>query len=425
MSSVRSYQTSAENTAGGSPGVRWRMFAPAIVVIWIVGMIDKTGVGIIATDKGFLSAMHLAGKPATIGLLTTITLVFYGASMPVWGMLVDRFGPRRCALFGLVFWAVSTLIAGFANNVPTLLAARALLGVSEGFLWPLSNALTARWFPLAERARAKSLWIGGINLGFALSGFVITGAIDASSWRGAFFALTAMAVVLCLPAAWFFLRDDPAAQPKVSKAELDLIRHDSIETTVGEHGTVALSSWTFAVVVVAWIANNMGVFGLASWFPTYLKTEQHVSGASASAFIALAFVLCIAVGPVVGLGMDRTRRKAIFLFAGFALAAVFLLLSRVVGSVGFQLAAVIVAIVGIEGFTTLAGQGVLHSMMPTRRMGRASGLMTGIGNFVGAFGSTIMGALIGVGGFTAAFTFLTGVFVVGGGCALVLHRLKY
>jgi hypothetical protein len=58
-------------------------------------------------------------------------------------------------------------------------------------------------------------------------------------------------------------------------------------------------------------------------------------------------------------------------------------------------------------------------------MGRANGVMSGVGNFVGAFGSLIMGALIGVGGFPAAFTFLIVVFVIGAGLNLVLHCLKY
>jgi MFS family permease len=426
MSTQEAPRTSAAGRAAQGPAMRWRMFAPAIVVIWIVGMIDKTGVGIIAADKGFLSAMDLTGKPATIGFLTTITLIFYGLSMPLWGMLIDRFGPRRCALFGLVFWAISTLLAGLADNVPVLLTARALLGVSEGFLWPLSNALTARWFPLHERARAKSLWIGAINLGFALSGFVITGAIGASSWRGAFFLLTALAVVLCIPAAFFFLKDDPATQSRVSTAELELIRGDSVAEEDDAAGrNTELRSWPYWVVVLGWIANNIGVFGLASWFPTYLKSEHHISGNVASLYIALAFVLCIVVAPFVGLGMDRTKRKAIFSLAGFALAAVCLLITMSVSSPGWQLGMVIVAIVGIEGFTTLAGQGVLHSMAPAHRMGRANGVMSGTGNFVGAFGSTIMGALIGAGGFPAAFTFLVVVFVIGGGCAVVLHRLKY
>lgn len=420
-------ETSDETTVGRQArtrAMRWWLFAPALVIIWIVGMIDKTGIGIIAANKGFLADMHLSGQPAEIGLLTTITLVFYGASMPVWGSLIDRFGPRRCVLVGLVFWGISTLIAGFAGNYTILIIARALLGISQGFLWPVSNVLTARWFPLAERGRAKSVWLGGINLGFAISGFVISGAIGFAAWQGAFFLLTGLAIVICVPAAWFLLHDDPAREPRVSAAERALIAAGSVDTTPGTDDVNELRTWPYWVMVAAWVVNNMGVFGLASWFPTYLKSEN-VSGTTASDLIALAFALCIVVAPLVGLGMDRLGRKAIWSVAGFALAAIILLIAKAIPSPGFQLAAVIIAIVGIEGFTTLAGQGVLHSMAPARRMGRANGVMSGVGNFVGAFGSLIMGALISGGGFTAAFTFLIVIFFIGAGLSMVLHRLKY
>jgi hypothetical protein len=89
------------------------------------------------------------------------------------------------------------------------------------------------------------------------------------------------------------------------------------------------------------------------------------------------------------------------------------------------LTGVIGAIVGIEGFTTIAGQGVLHSIAPTERMGRAIGVMVGTGNFIAAFSATIMGVLIGVGGFGTAFGFLMGIFAIGALAAFLLHRAKY
>jgi MFS family permease len=423
---VSTQETFEETAASGQVrrrAMRWWLFAPAIVVIWILGMIDKTGVGIIAANKTFLTDMTLAGEPAEIGLLTTITLLFYGASMPAWGWFIDKSGARRCATLGLVFWGVSTLICGFAPNYLVLLGGRALLGISEGFLWPLSNVLTARWFPVSERGRAQSVWLGAINLGFALSGFIINGAIGAWGWRGAFFLLSGLALVICVPAAWFLLRDDPSSSKRMSAAERSHIEADNLAQDAAKT-TNELRTWPYWIMVVAWIANNMGVFGLASWFPTYLKAHG-VSSTTASDFIALAFVLCIVVAPFVGLGMDKLNRRAIWSVAGFILAAVFLVLAGVVPSNGFKLAAVIVAIVGIEGFTTLAGQSVLHRMAPTRRIGRANGIMSGVGNFVGSFGSLIMGWLIGLGGFTAAFTFLVVVFVIGAGLNFALHRLKY
>jgi MFS family permease len=403
-----------------APALRWRTFAPALVIMWIVGMVDKVGVGVIATNHTFLADMKLAGKPAEIGLLTTVMLVFYGIALPVWGILTDRFGPRACAIAGLVLWAVSTLIAAFATGLAVLLFSRALLGAAEGFLWPVSNALTARWFPLSERGRAKSVWINGINLGFAISGFLVIGVIGLSGWRGVFLLLSALALVVCVPAAVFGIRDDPAAHPRISPAELAVIRSGRLRAAQRE-----IRSGAYWIAVAAWVANNIGVFGLASWFPTYLEKNEHISAGRTGLFIALAFILCIAAEPLVGLASDRMHRKAIWLFAGFGLAILFLALTRLSSSVGWQLAGVIGAIVGIEGFTTIAGQGVLHSMAPTERMGRANGLMSGVGNFIGAFGATIMGALIGAGGFNAAFTFLIAVFAAGCLASLYLHHGKY
>jgi MFS family permease len=406
------------------PAQRWRRFAPAIIAMWIVGMIDKVGVGVIATNNSFLASKHLAGKPTEIGLLTTVMLIFYGVFMPVWGTLTDRYGARKCSIAGLILWGLSTLLAASANGLVVLLISRAILGAAEGFLWPVSNALTARWFPLSERGRAKSIWINGINAGLAISGFLVIGVIGISGWRGVFIVLSALALLVCVPAAIFFVRDDPAQHPRVTSAELTLIKGDRLDagkSTLSRE----LRTGAYWLAVVAWTANNFGVFGLATWFPTYLEKNEGLSAGDTSLFIALAFVLCLVAEPLVGWASDRMHRKAIWLFTGFALAVVFLAITRASSAVTVQLVGVIGAIVGIEGFTTIAGQGVLHSIAPNERIGRAVGVMSGTGNFIAAFGATIMGALIGLGGFSAAFTFLMAVFAVGCLAAILLHRSRY
>lgn len=409
---------------GRAPAQRWRRFAPALVIMWIVGMVDKVGVGVIATNDSFLKSMHLAGQPAEIGLMTTVMLVFYGVFMPVWGTLADRYGARRCAVAGLALWGLSTLLAASANGVVVLLISRAILGAAEGFLWPVSNALTARWFPLSERGRAKSIWINGINIGLAISGFLVIGVIGLAGWRGVFVVLTALAWLVCVPAVLLFVRDDPAQHPRVTSAELAVIKGDTIDPG---QSTLAreLRTGAYWLAVIAWTANNFGVFGLATWFPTYLEKNEGISAGDTSIFIALAFVLCLIASPLVGWASDRMRRKAVWLLSGFAIAVVFLLITRTSSAVAIQLTGVIGAIVGIEGFTTISGQGVLHSIAPNERMGRAIGIMSGTGNVIAAFSATIMGALIAVGGFNAAFTFLMAVFAVGCLAAGLLHRAKY
>ncbi|MCL6593165.1 MAG: hypothetical protein K6T31_04245, partial [Alicyclobacillus sp.] len=66
------------SVAAQRSSVRWRAVAPTLLCIWILGMIDKIGVAVIATNPRFLQEMHLVGQNALIGSLTTALLFSYG-----------------------------------------------------------------------------------------------------------------------------------------------------------------------------------------------------------------------------------------------------------------------------------------------------------------------------------------------------------
>jgi hypothetical protein len=58
--------------------VRWKSVTTTLLALWIVGMIDKIGVAVIATNKTFLTDMHLVGQIAKIGSLVSAMLFSYG-----------------------------------------------------------------------------------------------------------------------------------------------------------------------------------------------------------------------------------------------------------------------------------------------------------------------------------------------------------
>ncbi|MEK6978468.1 MAG: MFS transporter, partial [Candidatus Hydrothermarchaeota archaeon] len=57
-----------------------------------------------------------------------------------------------------------------------------VLGVAEGNMWPVSNALTNRWFPAREHSRAQSFWLTGATSGTAIAIPVVTALMLASGW---------------------------------------------------------------------------------------------------------------------------------------------------------------------------------------------------------------------------------------------------
>ena len=76
---------------------RWLLVAPALLLLWIIGQIDKTHISLIIADHAFLTELSLEGHHPELGGLMSAFFVGYGIAIFGWGFLVDRFGPRRCA----------------------------------------------------------------------------------------------------------------------------------------------------------------------------------------------------------------------------------------------------------------------------------------------------------------------------------------
>lgn len=409
--------------------VRWKSIAPTLLVMWIIGMFDKIGVAVIATNKQFLSDMGILGHNALIGSLVSVMLVSYGVSFFFWGWIVDKWGPKNSAIVGLIGWAISTFLAAVSPGFGMLLFSRVLLGLFEGFLWPVSNALTARWFPLSERGRAKSIWINGTNIGPAFAGFLVIALMGSFHWRGVFWFLTAFAIVICLPMVIFLIKNLPSEDSRVSQSELDLITSEQIKKEDSEGGKKksTMKTGAYWLVVFAAIINVFGIFGLMAWFPSYLRNVKHFSPNATSTYELIGFGAALLLTIWVGSHTDKTHRKAVWTIWGFILGAVTLYIAATVSSPVESALFLCASIAFINGITTPMIHGMIHSMSDTFSIGRNTGVMTGVGNTIGALAPTIMGGLITVahGNYFGSFLFLIISFIVAGFVGIFTRRLGY
>jgi sugar phosphate permease len=141
------------------------------------------------------------------------------------GMMVDRFGPRRLMLAGIVM-AGGALIG--LSSVSTLAGFyffylfNALGYVCGG---PLPNqVLLARWFD-AARGKAMGIAYLGIGVGGALVPLAANALTQTVGWRGALRWLGVLMIVIALPAA-FLVREPPesAAADSGEKSILPVLR---------------------------------------------------------------------------------------------------------------------------------------------------------------------------------------------------------
>src|SRR3546814_12398551 len=74
-------------------------------------------------------------------------------SSPIWSKLADLFDKKLLVQISGVLFLLGSLAAGFAQDVPQLLAARSLQGLGVGGLLALAQAIMGSIIPPRERGR--------------------------------------------------------------------------------------------------------------------------------------------------------------------------------------------------------------------------------------------------------------------------------
>ena len=72
------------------------------------------------------------------------------------GWLCDRFSVYRLMAIGVIVWAASTLLMGFAGGFISLLVLRVMLGLGESIAFPGSSKIIAQHVPPERRGIANA-----------------------------------------------------------------------------------------------------------------------------------------------------------------------------------------------------------------------------------------------------------------------------
>ena len=106
-------------------------------------------------------------------------LLVYILTMPMAGRLADLWGARRLFLGALVIFTVGSALAGAAQTMDQLIAARLVQAVGGGVLVPVGTAVAAHLFGGAMRPRALGV-VGALTFLGMAAGPVVGAAILAS-----------------------------------------------------------------------------------------------------------------------------------------------------------------------------------------------------------------------------------------------------
>ncbi|MFD9110509.1 MFS transporter [Streptomyces bottropensis] len=334
------------------------------------------------------------------GLFTTVTLVVSAIGGAAAGVLADRIGRVKALMITVVTYAVFTVACGFAPNYETLLVFRALQGLGFGGEWAVGAILVAEYASAKHRGRTlgaiQSSWAVGWGLAVIVYTTVFSFLDDDLAWRVMFWtgALPALLVI--------WVRRSVEDAPQAAAARERSAEKGSF-AAIFRRGTAAspglLRTTVFAVLLSTGVQG--GYYTLATWVPTYLKTERGLSvvgtGGYLTFLISGAFIGYLTGGYLT----DRLgRRRNIWLFA--VLSALCILAYANIPSSADTLLLVLGFPLGFCMSAIFSGFGsFLSELYPSAVRGTGQGFTYNTGRAVGAVFPTTVGFLAdswGVGG---------------------------
>jgi MFS family permease len=313
------------------------------------------------------------------------------------GALTDSYGHRKALLLvAVVIFSACSVISGLAPSFGVLLASRMLMGLAEGPIMPISQALVALESPDARRGLNMGVMqnLGSNFIGSFLAPIVLVTLAQMFNWRSAFF-IAAIPGLICAVLIWKWVHEPqthevshssgtksgsgvmqsfatgpaqavrPPPSPSVIGRFVELFRYRNTWLCI------VISCFMVPWMIIGWAFLPSVYVNFRHFSPSDMKWLVSVLGISAAVF---AFI-------VPGLS-DRFGRKPVMII--FTLIGVLYPFAALYFS-GSLLVLALLIFVGwsASGTFPLFMATIPSESIPARSLGTSLGLVMGIGELVG------------------------------------------
>lgn len=217
------------------------------------------------------------------------------------GWFVDKFGPRRLMLAGILMGGVALIGLGSMTALWMFYLFYLFNALGYVCAGPLPNqVLLTRWFDKA-RGRAMGFAYLGIGLGGALVPLLSVWLVQTFNWHNALRILGVLIIVLALPLA-YFVKEAPASQvsPTKTPAPTTPIRW-------------ALKSKAFYLLAIGSMCSIGAVGGTNQHLKLFLGLDQQYSQLKAARVVSLVLAFSLVGRLLMGWLADRYAKKYVML----------------------------------------------------------------------------------------------------------------
>ncbi|MES9519356.1 MDR family MFS transporter [Streptomyces capoamus] len=318
--------------------------------------IVSTALPTIVSDLGGLE--HLSW-------VVTAYLLASTAATPLWGKLGDQYGRKRLFQTAIVIFLIGSALCGMAQDMPQLIAFRALQGLGGGGLMVLSMAIVGDLVPPRERGRYQGLF-GAVFGATSVLGPLLGGLFtEQLSWRWVFYvnlpvgvvALAVIAAALRIPRRTAHHAIDYGGTFLIAAVATCLVLVASLGGTTWAWDSAQIIGLavlgvllavafvaverraaepvlplklfgirTFTLAAVISFIVGFAMFGAMTYLPTFLQVVHGISPTLSGVHMLPMVAGLLLSSTVSGQIVSRTGRWKVFPVAGTAVTALGLLL---------------------------------------------------------------------------------------------------
>jgi len=411
------------------PQQRVRLIFAALLLVLLLASLDQTIVSTaLPTIVGDLGGINHLSWVVTAYLLASTIVT------PLYGKLGDLYGRKLILQVAIILFLVGSALCGIAQNMPELIAFRALQGLGGGGLMVTTTATVGDLVPPRDRGRFQGYFGGVFGVSTVIGPLIGGFFVDHLSWRWIFYVnLPIGAVALAVIAVAFHARPD-RLRHKIDYLGAALLAGGLsaivLFTSLGGTtfdwrsgpvialaivGIVLLALFvfvemraaepilpmtlfknrTFTVTSVIGFIIGVALFGSVTYLPLYLQIVKGRS-ATGSGLLLTPMMAGVLITSITGGNIiSRTGRYKPFPIVGTAIAAIAIfLLSRLAVSTPIWLAALFMLVLGLGlGMVMQVLVLATQNAVPYQQLGVATSGSTLFRQVGGSIGVSIFGAI--------------------------------
>jgi MFS family permease len=326
------------------------------------------------------------------------------------GWMVDRFGPRRLMMAGILMAGIALIGLGSISSLGMFYFFYLFNALGYVCGGPLPNqVLLSRRF---DKSRGKAMGIAYLGIGFggAAVPWISHALVDHFGWQAALRILGVLIIVIALPMAFLVKESAPTEQDKKLAVASGPV-------------TSAFKSLPFYLLVVGSMCSIAAVSGTQQNLKLFLSLDQHYAQAASAQVLSLVLTFSIVGRLLMGWLADRVPKKYVMLL-------IYLLVAGAIPFLFFASAKIAVSIFAVVFGIGLGGDYMIIPLMTAeifgvRILGRLLGVILTADGVAEAASPWLIGRLRDVtGSYQSSFLVLIGMALLGAVAVMALptHR---